>query len=108
MPEEVVVGEVTEVHEGRMRTSGPEGAPNMVGTWLPGQVANRGGVLREDTGVPIEAQVVRGMEARNEGREAGRDGRAASRPGEVRGRRLAVVRGTEAKKSMAELMRRYG
>lgn len=102
MSEEVVVEEVTEVHEGRMRTSGPEGAPNMVGTWLPQQIANRGGVLREDTGVPIEAVL-----HSQSGRAAPAGGVRAKVAG-AGGRRIAVVRGSEARKGIEALMRRYG
>ncbi len=52
---------------GRMRTAGPEGAPNLVGEWLPHQVAAHGGNLREDTGVPLVVVGSRGEVMKGKG-----------------------------------------
>ena len=104
MPEEVVVGEVVETYEGKMKTAGPEGAPNMVGKWLPHQVAAYGGRVREDTGVPNEAVL-----HTQSGRASAADGVPRKVVGAGQGRRrLAVVKGAEARKGMQELIKRYG
>lgn len=82
----MAVNELVMADGGKMRSSGPEGAPNMVGEWYPFQVEARGGKLREDVGEPQEVII---------------------RPGKAAGKKLAVVRGAAAKAGIEALMKRY-